>query len=203
MASWRVWSPPAPAMRSGFRFATAVWITSMPVRCAPSAPPRPTISGGRRARSAAPFFCTTGASALTRLISAPSLASASRSSTAAMSATSTNRQAHRAMAAASVDRRRDEIEARRAGRDRARAGPGPCCLECDANSGGKGANPFIAAANAAKRLSRLLFQVLPSTGRARRGRSCGARCAKARCAAATFSALPDQAFCGAACSARP
>ena len=30
-----------------------------------------------------------------------------------------------------------------------------------------------------------------------------ARWPKARCAAATFSALPDQAFCGAACSARP
>ena len=30
-----------------------------------------------------------------------------------------------------------------------------------------------------------------------------ARWAKARCAAATFSGLPDQAFCGAACSARP
>ena len=30
-----------------------------------------------------------------------------------------------------------------------------------------------------------------------------ARCANARCAAATFSVLPVQAFCGAACSARP
>ena len=29
-----------------------------------------------------------------------------------------------------------------------------------------------------------------------------ARWAKAACAAATFSGLPDQAFCGAACSAR-
>ena len=30
-----------------------------------------------------------------------------------------------------------------------------------------------------------------------------ARCAKARCALATFSVFPAQAFCGAACSARP
>src|SRR5580700_2999644 len=30
-----------------------------------------------------------------------------------------------------------------------------------------------------------------------------ARCAKALCAASTFVALPDQACCGAACSARP
>src|SRR6185312_749695 len=30
-----------------------------------------------------------------------------------------------------------------------------------------------------------------------------ARCAKARWPAATFSALPDHAFCGAACNARP
>ncbi len=30
-----------------------------------------------------------------------------------------------------------------------------------------------------------------------------ARCVKARWPAATFSALPDHAFCGAACSARP
>jgi hypothetical protein len=59
--------------------------SAIPLRCAPSAPPRATKSAWPSSRSAAFLSWTAWASALTRLIKVRSSASAIRSSTAATS----------------------------------------------------------------------------------------------------------------------
>ncbi|MGY4182109.1 hypothetical protein ACVIHH_007400 [Bradyrhizobium sp. USDA 4518] len=73
-------------MRSGFSDGTASSIAATPVRCAPSAPARATISGWPSISSAAPACWIAGASALMVEIMLRGSLSRSRTSTAATSA---------------------------------------------------------------------------------------------------------------------
>jgi hypothetical protein len=75
-------------MRVGLSRSSAAVKASIPVRCAPSAPARATISAWPSSTSAMSFGCTTAASDLTQLISVRSSAGRRRSSTAATSAAS-------------------------------------------------------------------------------------------------------------------
>ena len=84
--SWRVASPPHPAMRSGFSDGSASSSAASEVRCAPSAPARATSSTWPSSSRAAPAFWISGASALMRAIMLFWSTVFSRSSTAATSA---------------------------------------------------------------------------------------------------------------------
>ena len=173
--SCRVASPPTPAMRSGFSVGSASSSAAMPVRCAPSAPARATSSTWPSSRSAAPLSWIAGASAL---IARDHGALVGR----------LQPQQHGGdiggceQAGQACDQRRRIVHLRRREietRHRARRGrvwwPNLC---------------------------RLLFQIgLPFA--LARERIHPRAMDEGALAGGDVSALPDQAFCGAACSARP
>ena len=173
--SCRVASPPTPAMRSGFSDGSASSIAAMPVRCAPSAP------------AARHQF---------------------------------DMAVEQQRRTAVLDRRRQRLDARDHG---ALVG----LLQPHQHGGDIGRGEQAGqACRQLRRIVDLRRREIEPRHRARRNRFGGqvyatffsrpvshspllasafirARWVKARWPAATFSGLPDHAFCGAACSARP
>src|SRR5882672_8339032 len=159
MASWRVTRPPHPAMYLGFSAAAPVWKAVVPARCAPSASVGTTRSGLPSSSSAAPLLWIRMRSAFTRSIWVRSSPALSRTSTAAMSAAFSASASPSAIAPASPSG-----GVTRYSRAGSRGGMvvwsvpmlfawSPILAEWRRSS-------FIAVQNAAKRLSRFLFQIL-------------------------------------------